>query len=350
MSMSGILVTENAVRALVKELLSTNLPAVVNELPFQDRSEPIVPRPEVDTTVRAYDQIYSVPVGVNLMPHDKKEFEVVMKTYLVDVPDTSIPSLFKKMQKAFDEVALEDDDTEGLEMKIDTNKHPMSKNVEESIRKEIRRILKEAPPMTGGLGFSGFDYYGDHDDDETIRRRRETNFADISDETKLTYPEMIKKSHELKQKAKSAKTPEERAEIEKELNDLKYNTREMTQTEMAPTLDYAGPQGVKGEEYKTIQKAKFISDLSPPERNKLFSKARKGYLEWLKMSGELSEDEVKLLHSHPVAVDELDGFRDWLSAYIRDAMEGGTKWQTSQWNAAMKEIERVNPKALSDED
>ena len=225
MSMSGILVTENAVRALVKELLSTNLPAVVNELPFQDRSEPIVPRPEVDTTVRAYDQIYSVPVGVNLMPHDKKEFEVVMKTYLVDVPDTSIPSLFKKMQKAFDEVALEDDDTEGLEMKIDTNKHPMSKNVEESIRKEIRRILKEAPPMTGGLGFSGFDYYGDHDDDETIRRRRETNFADISDETKLTYPEMIKKSHELKQKAKSAKTPEERAEIEKELNDLKYNTR-----------------------------------------------------------------------------------------------------------------------------
>jgi tetratricopeptide (TPR) repeat protein len=132
----------------------------------------------------------------------------------VGVPNTSVPKLFHKIQRAFDEVA---DDDEGVPMKK-VNANPMQgKNIEESIRKAIRKLL-EGPEMKSALNFSGYDVGGDSDDDEPLKRKRDINLADKSDPSRLTYAQLAKKRGELDAK-KSSMSPEELAAATRELDD-----------------------------------------------------------------------------------------------------------------------------------
>lgn len=391
--MDQIIVTETAVRTLVKELLMNDVPAVVNEPPVHDPYVPIEPRPEIDTSYRAYDDMYAIPVGTDISPKDKHELEAAIKVFLEDLPDVAVGRAFTKIEKAIEDAAEESGATEELSMKTADNLN-LSKvrHVEtESIRKAVRTLLKEI---------------GDSDDDDDImkkldlptpaavrraaiedpalppkfkprpkktaeenaedlrrlfskirlpkgsgdyQRKREMNLADQKDPDALTYPELLKKKAEFKRLAATA-SPEERARLERELASLK--TREMSYKEMAPHLGYAGETGAKKIDWLTLQKGKFLGNLSPEAEHALFGKARRGYIEFLKRSGELSDDEVKMLEDHPQAVQELDGFRDWLAPYVRDAQDAAEsgrkntdKHATKQWNQALKLVRTAHMSA-----
>lgn len=314
MKMSGMVVTETAVRSIICELLRSDVPAVSNEMPFQDNGCPIDVNSEIDTTYRAFDGTYEIPVGTDIVPHDKRELEAVIKAFLVGVPNTSVPKLFHKIQRAFDEVA---DDDEGVPMKK-VNASPMQgKNIEESLRKAIRKLI-EGPEMKSALNFSGYDVGGDSDDDEPLKRKRDINLADKSDPSRLTYAQLAKKRGELDAK-KSGMSPEEIAAATRELDD--EDPREMSHDEMLPYMGHAGVTGVKGEEYKTIQKAKFLADMDPKTRSELIGTARDEYVQFLADGGDLEPEEVDMLKKHPAAVEELEGFRDWLDAYVWNDLE-----------------------------
>lgn len=320
---SGILVSEAAVRSLVKELLGSDTPAVVNELPYQDPHCPIDPSPEMDTSYRAYDQLYSVPIGTALVPHDRAEMEVALKTFLEQVPENDIPKLYHKIQRVFDEVAVEDDGAgEGIKMKVSTNKHPMTKNVEESLRREIYRLIEAE------IAYSGPDFGGESDDDdEPLKRKRDINIADTSDPNAMTYPQVEKKRNELERKLAAASTPEEKRAAKKELAEFealvasKGSTREMSHGEMNDYLGHTGVTGVKGEEFRTLEKMKFLANLDPKSRKKLMDTARNEYIDFLASSGDITDQEVADLRAHPSIVEELEGFRDWLDAYVWNDLE-----------------------------
>lgn len=316
---SDMIVSEVAIRGLVRELLYVDAPAVVNELPFQDTSVPLEASPEMDTTYRAYDKLYSVPIGTELVPHDKKELEIALRGFIEDAPECAVSKLYHKIQRVFDEVTIEDDDSEGIEMKTSTNKVPMTSNVEEAVRRTIRKIM-EAPDMHGALNFSGYDYQGEHDDDEgPLKRKRDINLADKSDPSKITLPQLAKKKHDLKSRMASM-SPEEKAAAERDLADTDQ-TREMTHDEMMPYLGHKGPQGVKGEEFRTLEKVKFLANMDPQDRANLMNTARGEYIDFLASGGDLEPEEVEMLKSNPTAVEELDGFREWLDAYVWDDLE-----------------------------
>lgn len=315
----GILVSENAVRSLVRELLYQDSPAVVNELPYQDFDAPLESSPETDTTYRAYDNLYSVPIGTVLVPHDKKELEIALRSFLEKVPDSDVPKLYHSIQRAFDEVAAEEG-SEGQEIHMakQMKQSPMTSNVEESIRRQIRKIMIES-----GLSYSGPDTFagsGD-EDDGPLKRKRDINIADTSDASKLTYPQLVKKKRDLKSKM-SGMSAEERSAAERDLGDTE--TREMSHGEMVDDLDVDGPSGVKREEHLAIEKAKYLSQLGendPAKLKALMDTARHEYIDFLASGGDLSDEEVDTLDANPGAVESLDGYREWLDAYIWDGLE-----------------------------
>lgn len=325
----GITVTKSAVRSLVRELLYHDAPAVVNELPYQDPTVPLEASPEMDTTYRAYDKLYSVPVGTELVPHDKKELEVILHDFLDKAQDTDVPKLYHSIQRAFDEVAAQDDgEGEGISMKVNTNKSPMKSNVEEAIRKHVRKIV-EAPDFGTSLSFSGYDSLGDSDDDaEPIKRiakkdrvsaNLRTGMADTSDKDALTLPAAEKMQADLKSQLASGELSQE--EYEQAMQGIE--TREMTHGEMVPYLDVSGNSGVKGEEYKALDKMRHLANMDPKERSHIMSTARNEYIDFLSSGGDLTPEEVQELHDNPSAVEELHGFRDWLDAYVWDDLEQG---------------------------
>lgn len=317
-----VLISESAVRSLIRELLGNDVPAVQNELPA-----PVMPSPEVDTTYRVHAQLYDVPIGAELVPKDKAELEAALKAFVAEVPDCQVPKLYHKIQRAFDEVGKENE--EGIAM-AETKKTNKDALTEESIRKAVRKLL-EAPEMKSALNFSGFDAYGDsEDDDEPLKRVAakdraygqadlRTGQADKRDPSKITYPALVKKKHDLMSKLPTM-SPEEREAAEKEL--AGSETREMSHDEMVPFLGHSGVTGVKGEEFKTLEKARHLANMDPMARQELMDSARDEYIEFLESSGDLEPDEVELLYANPAMVEDLDGFRDWLDAYIWDSLEG----------------------------
>lgn len=315
-----ILISETAVRSLIRELLDNDMPAVRNELPA-----PVMPSPEVDTTYRVHAQLYDVPIGAELVPHDKLELAAALKAFVAEVPDSQVPTLYHKIQRAFDEVSKENE--EGIAMA--ESKKTKDALVEENIRKAVRKLL-EAPDMRSALNFSGFDAYGDSDEEDGPIKRVSAKDraygqadlrlgqADKTDTSKVTYPQLLKKKHDMKS-ALSGMSPEERAAAEKDLNDTE--TREMSHDEMLPFMGHAGTTGVKGEEFKTLEKVRHLANLNPQARKELMDTARDEYIEFLEASGDLEAEEVSLLYSNPGMVEDLEGFRDWLDAYIWDSLE-----------------------------
>lgn len=341
--MSKVLVTETAIRSLISELLKSDaMPAISNELPYQ---APITANPELDTTYRVFNGTYEIPVGFEIVPHDKRELAAIIKSFLVDVPDTAVGDIYAKMKVLFDEIESGADEM-GKNSTVDFNSV-----FEATIRKHIRKLL-EAPEMKSALNFSGFDFGSDDGDEAPLKRKRDINIADTSDPTRKTYAQVQGRKEKLKNDLPNM-SPEERAEAEAELASLDLeDPREMSHDEMLPYLGHAGVTGVKSEEFKTIQKANFLANMDPKERADLIDTARDEYVTFLADGGDLDPEEVELLKKSPEAVEELEGFRDWLDAYIWEALEDedpvhyipGEKYDAIRADKLAKGIEPAWPK------
>lgn len=132
-------------------------------------------------------------------------------------------------------------------------------------------------------------------------------------------------------KVQHSKTFEEalRREIRKlvreELEDTSSEEQEAKPAKSTETL-----QSIADEFELSVSGAKRLVDVTLEKASKIAAEyaqdedleltvlnAIKGYIEYLRSSGELDEADVKLLYDHPDIVRELDGFREFLAPKIK---------------------------------
>jgi RNA processing factor Prp31 len=78
-----------------------------------------------------------------------------------------------------------------------------------------------------------------------------------------------------------------------------------------------------------MEKVKFLFGVDAPglkgmeqeDLDLLILIATKDYIDFLKSSGELTDADVDLMKNNPEIVSELDGFREYLSGYLKKAMK-----------------------------
>jgi hypothetical protein len=83
--------------------------------------------------------------------------------------------------------------------------------------------------------------------------------------------------------------------------------------------------GAKRLEVVALAKVEYLHDLDEKDRGEIIATAVEDYIKYLSKSGELSKEEVGLMKQHPEIVANLDGFREHLHKYIRNAMKADGK-------------------------
>jgi hypothetical protein len=68
-----------------------------------------------------------------------------------------------------------------------------------------------------------------------------------------------------------------------------------------------------------MQKAKFVGSMDQDDLEILVLQSMSEYIDILKNTGEISNEEVSLLKNNPGIVRELDGFREFLNNAIKSA-------------------------------
>jgi hypothetical protein len=263
------------------------------------------------------------PGNENFRPSNRKELRAAISNLIDDISDDGAEDFFDAVKDVIDKNSQEDKN-----MKND-------KKVEETIRREIRRILSEAKPKK-------------------------------SPEFTVTNPRGIKptvvpagvhggewmKSHE-KRKASIAKSLN-KMDLDKDAEDMVRadapaagrERKNVMQTDVggasfkdiANELGYASESGAKQAAEKAMAKARFASNMDADDLQLLSLYAMKDYIDFLKGSGELTSTDVQLMLDHPTIVSELDGFREFFDKYMKRAMKA----------AKVSVEEAVDPKAARD--
>lgn len=79
--------------------------------------------------------------------------------------------------------------------------------------------------------------------------------------------------------------------------------------------------GAKQASDRALVKARFVSMLGDDELEVVVLTAVVGYVKELQRSGELTDDDVRLLKDNPDVVKELDGFREFLKPHVKRWMK-----------------------------
>lgn len=344
--MTRLVVTEKALRELVREAMfnkefsgwSANEegPASVNSI--------------VDPSAAVTD-----PVNPNFTPQTKTEFGVAVNQLVKSLPDTQMSNLFKTVKSAIDKEE-ENKDEENMEKKAAQGG---TTQVEEAVRKAVRKILmemnprwsrtlkeakpydwKNAPPVTGPLppvkkipaGEHGGEYtrrFNKHHGDLKTMLGKDIDAAAAAAPEPEEVPseenpdavqtpgvdsvepsaersvepgaEEPAKRHAYKATAIGGMTDVGGASFEKIANELGFSVA-----------------GAKQAVDKALEKAQFLAtQMDEDDREILVLTTMNDYIKYLTKSGELTSADVQLMKDHPDIVRELDGFREFLHNAIR---------------------------------
>mgnify|MGYP001571893462 FL=1 len=273
----NVIVPMHAVKQLINETLGGPAqPRVVNELPSEDPPiEPNVTSSAEDTTP-ALDPPVDDP---EFVPANPNELAVAADKLARRVDPTSLNQYYtqlKRLAKAEEEGRLS-----STKQKVDVG------TVEEQLRKHVRdALISEISPWAGGgLAFSGWgvdpdieDDDNEEDDDEPRQRRQHLTTKDVEGDT---------------------------------LDSI------------AKEFGFVAPSGAKAFLFRTMEKFKHLfvlRDEDPAAFDRFIFMAASEYIGYLKSSGELDDEEVELLYSHPELVAELEGFREYLHVFVKRAM------------------------------
>lgn len=301
--MRSIIIEESALRDILRETLgspqtnshlSPDSPVRVNPVVSPDA-------PEVD------------PTNTSFVPKNKNELLSALRV-LCDVDDDDASGIY---------IAIKDtlEKQQGEKMSDD------KKKVEESIRAEIKKILKEIsayekrkaaadklwaqnPPIDPSTlppvkkipaGVSGVGGVG---------AERKAKFEKNKEQLKKTFEKMVDVDDEPEQ------TPVGRKNV------MMSDVGGASFKDIAKELGFAAESGAKQAVEKALSKAKFTSELEyfdPDTLEILILQSMADYVDMLQSTGELTAEEVKLLKANPAIVRELDGFREFLDKDIRRA-------------------------------
>lgn len=259
--MRKVLITESSLRGLLHELMNSHAP--------------IFPNPVIDPQAAETD-----PTNANFVPSDKMELMSALRALVNPIDDERIPQIYVVVKDA-----IEKEETE------------MKKNVEESLRLTIRKMLLEAdlPPVKKiPYGVSGIPRGPSSPKVVSLRKDLEKMQLDDPDET-LRGDE-------------PAQGRQRKNVMMSDGNSFK---------DIAKEFGFASESGAKQAVEKALSKAKFVGSMDQDELEILVLNSMNDYISTLEGTGELSNEEVSLLKNNPGLVRELDGFREFLDRELK---------------------------------
>lgn len=305
--MKQVIITESALREILLEEMSpshlddqasTTMPVNVNPVVAPDA-------PEVDST------------NDNFVPKNKSELLSALRM-LCNVDDDEVPDVY---------ITIKDS--------LKKQEENMGKNdVKESIRLAVRKMLSEIsasekrqiaadklwsglptvdpakyPPVTkvpAGVSAVGGD-----------AAEKKARFEKNKSQLQKTFSTM--KMSDLEGDPEAAEGGET---VQGRKNVMMSDVGGASFKEIAKELGFAAESGAKQAVEKALAKAKFITTMdlvNPEELEIIVLQTMSDYIDFLKSSGELDAEEVKMLKNNPGVVKELDGFREFLDKNLRKA-------------------------------
>jgi hypothetical protein len=266
--MSQILITESSLRSLLRELMDSSTPVAIN--------------PVVDPQAAEAD-----PTNSNFVPVNKIELLSAIRTLIDQVNDDESTNVY---------IAVKDAIEKEKEMK-----NPSS--VEESVRMTIRKILLEAeksPKLTKvPAGVHGSEFMQRF---EKSKKGLQKKFASMRDDEYEYTP------------------VDEPAAGRGRKNIMMSDVGGASFKDIAKEMGFAAESGAKQAVEKALSKAKFVMkmDLLEPEELEIaVLQSMSDYIDVLKNTKELSNEEIAMLKDNPGIVRELDGFREFLDKSLR---------------------------------
>lgn len=275
-------IDKKALKEYISEIMSN--PGIGWSSPGESGTAPANVSPVVDPSASI-----TGPDNPNFKPQNKKELEISIPSLIADIEDEAAPGVYDAIKDAII------DNEENKQMSDE------DKKVEESIRLQIRKLLREAPlPPVKKIpaGVHGGEYMRNL---EKLKRmhKQDPTFRSGGDE----------ESEEDTGTERSRK------------NVMMTDVGGASFKQIAQELGFASESGAKQFAEKAMEKAQFAANMDPDELAITTLLAMKDYINFLKKSGELTSADVQLMHDHPSMVAELDGFRDFLHKYIKREMK-----------------------------
>jgi len=299
--MKQVIIAESALREILREEMSS----------YHSDSQPSVTMPVNVNPVVAPDAPEVDSTNDNFIPKNKTELLSALRM-LCNVNDDEVPEVY---------ITIKDS--------LQKQEEKMGKNdVKESIRLAVRKMLSEISAS------------------EKKQAAADKLWSELPQVDPSKYPPVTKvpagasalggepaekKAKFEKNKAQLQKTfqtmkmsdiEEEPASSEPEArkNVMMSDVGGASFKEIAKELGFAAESGAKQAVEKALAKAKFITTmdlLNPEELEIIVLQTMSDYIDFLKSSGELDAEEVKMLKNNPGVVKELDGFREFLDKNLR---------------------------------
>lgn len=288
--MNKIVVSKQAVRDLIRELLSS--PGVGWESHGDLSTAPVAVSAVVDPSAAETD-----PANPNFKPRNRMELKPAVATLIDDISDDKAPDFYDALRGTLDDMKDEDE-----EMNKD-------KKVEEAIRLAVRKMIAEAGPYRDtGMSYSG-PMIG-----TASSGMEECEACEGSGTTSTGAPcEECGGEGEVKARKKRGY---EMADTEEGMG---------TFDQIAKEMGYAGPPGARQAVQKALEKAKFVATMDPDELQIITLTAMNDYVDMLNKSGELTPADVQLMKDHPNIVSGLSGFREFLDKALKKSQKSGQK-------------------------
>jgi hypothetical protein len=307
-----VTVTDRALRELVNEALWNKDFAGWSA----NHDQPAEVNSNVDPSVAATD-----PINPNFSPQSKVEFGVAVSQLVKNLPDSEMAKLYDIVKANIEAGAAEDKEKE---MKTKAAQGGTSQ-VEEALRRSIRRMLQEAelPPVTKiPFGVHGKEYQDRVDKSKAWLKR--------------SMGKAIKDYENPKEDDANPDVPAVGDGVPDAPEPSKPAGRTYKSTALGSMDDVGGSQfsdiakemglsvaGAKAAVDKALEKAKFVADMDEDDAEILTLTAMNDYIKFLSKSGEISAADVRLMKDHPDIVRDLDGFREFLHTAIKRARKGG---------------------------
>jgi hypothetical protein len=301
--MKQVIITESALREILLEEMNSGYPADDSTSTIPVNVNPVIApdAPEVD------------PNNNNFVPKNKTELLSALRM-LCNVSDDEAPEIY---------ITIKDS--------MKKQEENMGKNdVKESIRLAVRKMLAEMSSS------------------EKKQAAADKLWSELPKVDPSKYPPVTKVPAGVsalggEPAEKKAKFEKNKAQLQKTFQTMKMSDIEEEPTssepearknvmmsdvggssfkEIAKELGFAAESGAKQAVEKALAKAKFIMTMdlfNPEELEIIVLQTMSDYIDFLKSSGELDAEEVKMLKNNPGVVKELDGFREFLDKSLRKA-------------------------------
>jgi hypothetical protein len=284
-----LVVDEKTIRKRISEMLS-----LTPGWSFVDNASPM---PASVSAVVDPSAAESDPGNEKFRPKNRMELKSALSVMIDNISDDDATSFYEKLRSVEEEMKDEDEEMNKLDKKI-----------EETIRLEIRKILRESGPYRDtGLSYSGpMTGSGVRAGYEECEACEGEGILDNGSDCSVCKGTGAVKSSGRK-------------------NVMMTDVGGSSFKEIAQEMGYASESGAKQAIEKALEKARFAATMDEDELQILVLTAMNDYVDFLRKSGELTAADVQLMKDHPNIVSGLDGFRDYLDGVLKKSMRSGQK-------------------------